>query len=77
VRHPCREFFISYLHVHSIHFDVSVDFANEPEASEESNRPSYQEKYENHNQRVAEIQNSRDEAADGQFSREVMDAVAE
>jgi len=49
-------FFISYLFfVHSIHFDVSVDFANEPKASEEANRASYQEKDENHNQRVAEI----------------------
>jgi len=55
--------FLPFLGHCLVDFDVSVDLTNEPKAGEESDRSSQQEEDEDHNHRVAEIQNRRYEAA--------------
>lgn len=60
-----------------IHFNNAVNLSDEPKAGKETDGPGQQEKQENHDERVAKVQERRWCVVDLQLRSEVMTAVDE
>jgi len=58
-----------------IHFDNTIDLSYKPKAGEEANCSSEEEEEENHDKRVAEVEQSGNCALNGQFGHEVVNTV--
>lgn len=66
-----------FLNNNLVHFDDTVDFPNEPETREKSNRSCEDEEKIDHNERVSKIEERARRVIDLKFCSEVMTAIDE